>query len=214
MLTNQEHVQSYFSHVIYRYNRNDIHELLAKRLDVAAPLLACTVNGIDTIGGMISGFAGSNSKQRSTEFMVRYFSLDKKLAEFVYTIVRCGLAHEGVPKLALRFFVYYERVTRAKFLYKDWDGSIWLNVTELAWSYVDALETISKDIPAHLNHVPAISMHDASTYRSALSLITDNVQDFPVSYETWDAFIPLEGRSGRPSPKILFKHFEAGDIPP
>src|SRR5262249_30766340 len=46
-----------------------------------------------------------------------------------------------------------------RFLYRD-NGSVCLNVTELSYCYLDAVERIAADITAHLHHVPAPNARD------------------------------------------------------
>ena len=57
MAADKTKIEAYFKHVVQEYNCADIRELLKRKLDQAGPLLACTVNGIDTVGGMMVGAA-------------------------------------------------------------------------------------------------------------------------------------------------------------
>jgi hypothetical protein len=171
-------IEAYFKQVVQEYNCGDIRELVNRQLVQAGPLLACTVNGIDTVGGMIVGFASNNSKFRSTTFMIEHLLLAPAEAELLYVLVRCGCAHEGVTKLALQFFVHYERCDPGKFLYKDTQNSIWLNVTELAYSYLDAIGQIAGDIHRHLSHVPEPGSTDITIYQRALKSVNTGITDF------------------------------------
>src|SRR4051812_31368532 len=98
MAADKAKVEAYFKQVVQEYICGDIVELLKVELDKAGPLLACTVNGIDTVGGMMLDFT-NNSKARSIEFMRQHLGLSADAASLMYAVVRCGMAHEGVPKL-------------------------------------------------------------------------------------------------------------------
>ena len=59
-------VEVFFNHIPRQYNCGDIRALLDEQLEQAGPLLTCTVNGIDLIGGMMLGFAtGSRARSMS-----------------------------------------------------------------------------------------------------------------------------------------------------
>ncbi|MDB5313088.1 MAG: hypothetical protein JWO38_7290 [Gemmataceae bacterium] len=178
MATDKTKVETYFKQVVQDYNCGDVRELLRLRLDKAGPLLACTVNGIDVVGGMMLGFHEGNSRKRSTEFMRQHLSLTEESADLMYVLVRCGLAHEGVPTLAVQFFVHYERCDPKKLLYKDDKNAIWLNVTELAHCYLEAIEQIAKDVHRHLSHVPEPGSKGITIYQQALGLVTTRITDF------------------------------------
>jgi hypothetical protein len=177
MAANKVEVEAYFLQVVVEYNCGDVRELLRQNLDQAGPLLACTVNGIDTVGGMMLGFS-EGSRKRSTAFMCRHLNLLPEEADLIYALVRCGLSHEGISKLAVQFFVCEEQVHPGVFLYKDHQNSIWLNVTELAHSYLRAIERIGADIHAHCTYIPTPSSKEIEIYRDALSLIKKNIADF------------------------------------
>ena len=181
MAAQKAEVECFFRQVVVEYNCGDIHDILSRRPEKAGPLLACTVNGIDTVGGMILGFAES-SRNRSTEFMQRHLGLTAEEALLMYKLVRCGLAHEGVTKPAVRFYVHEDRVHPGVFLYKDHQNSIWLNVTELAHSYLEAVERIGKDIHTHCAHVPEPKERDKQIYeqiyRNALVLVKRDITEF------------------------------------
>jgi hypothetical protein len=202
----KQRVQVYFGHVILRYNCGDVRALLDQKLKLAGPLLSCVVNGIDTVGGMMLGFQ-KNSKRRSTKFMRQHLSLSREEATLMYSLVRCGLAHEGVTKLTLRYFVLYEQSDPGVILYKDTYGerssrdTIWLNVTELARSYLDAIGRIAQDVDAHLHYVPEPEPNDSTVYRDALPLIKNDINRL-VDVEMNRREIGMG--SGRPYPSDLF----------
>src|SRR5947209_1547430 len=115
-----EKVKQFFDHVVVKYNCGDVRALLKAQLQKAGPLLTCVVNGIDLLGGMMLGFS-ADSQKRSVRFMMRYLNLSEELARLVYVLVRCGVAHEGTTKLAIKFFVYPDRLDCTRFLYKSTD---------------------------------------------------------------------------------------------
>jgi hypothetical protein len=171
-------VHAYFDHVVLKYNCGDIQALLEAQLEQAGPLLACTVNGIDTAGGMMLGFS-QGSKNRSVAFMSNDMSLTSEESEWMYSAVRCGLAHEGVPNQPLRFFVHYERCDRGTFLYSGFgDRSLWLNVTELAYCYVDAIHRIASNVHEHMNHVPSPRPQDVKPFQQAHASVKANITEF------------------------------------
>jgi hypothetical protein len=177
----REKVEIYFNQVVLNYNRGDVRALLDAKLKQAGPLLNSVVNGIDLIGGMADGFLPKNSTSRSVKFMRKYLGLTEEEARLLYALVRCGIAHEGVTKLAIRFFVHYDCRERHVFLYKDHEHCIWLNVTELAYSYLDAVDLIGTEPHSHLFHVPAPSPHDEDLFHAALKQIRTDIDQFCIA---------------------------------
>jgi len=177
MAVDKAEIESYFMQVVVQYNCGDIRDILTKKPEKAGPLLACTVNGIDIVGGMMLGF-NEGSKKRSVVFMRQHLGMTEEEAKLMYALVRCGLAHEGVTKLAIQFFVHEDRIHPAEFLYKDHENSIWLNVTELAHCYLEAVERIGADIHAHCAHVPKAISKDELIYQNALALVKRDITEF------------------------------------
>ena len=105
------------------------------------------------LGGMKHGFE-KKSRERSEDLMTEYMHLSPEHANLLYRLVRCGTAHEGVPKPGIRFFVCDERVDPGTYLYKGQDGLIWLNVSEFARQYLAAVGEIAQRPVDHLSHVP------------------------------------------------------------
>ena len=153
----------FFREVVKAYSCGDVHSLLSLsaegKLDKAGPLLACVVNGIDMLGGMMLGF-NAPSGPPSVAFMRQHLGLSEELAKLLYALVRCGVSHEGTTKLPIQFFIDEFRPDPGRFLYHDDEGSLWLNVTELAYRYLGAVEQIAADVTAHLYHVPVPSEWD------------------------------------------------------
>jgi hypothetical protein len=177
MATDKDKVEVYFKHVVEQYNCGDIRQLLDLRLREIGPLLACTVNGIDTVGGMMLGFR-EGSKKRSVEFLRQHLRLSKEEAELTYCLVRCGLSHEGIAKLRVGILVHYQRILPGTVLYKSPDDLIWLNVTELAWLYLDAVDTIGKDLHSHLHHTPEPTKGEILVFQNAMSVVKTEIPDF------------------------------------
>jgi hypothetical protein len=173
----KEIVERFFKHAVVDYNRGDIKKLLDLQLPICGPLLASTVSGTDIMGGMIHGFDVGNSGKRSTAFMRDHLGMGAEDADLVYTNPPCGLTHEGVSKLLMGFFVHYDRLDRGTFIYKEKD-MLWLNVTELAWSYLDAVEKVGKNIHAYLSHIPEASSKDVLIYQRALALPRKDIAQF------------------------------------
>jgi hypothetical protein len=198
-------VERYFQHVITDYICGDIRELLDRRLPKAAPLLHSVVSGIDTMGGMMMGFKKNNSGERSRAFMQQYFELSSEEANLIYSLVRCGISHEGVTKLAMRFFVHYARFDPGYFLVKSkTDHTIWLNVTELAWSYLDVIDKIEKDPHSHLRFVPQVEETDVKTYKAAMELVKKDTDAYP---DLFPRAKFIRGGSGAP-PETCASYFE------
>ncbi|MCX5643473.1 MAG: hypothetical protein NTZ17_02135 [Phycisphaerae bacterium] len=161
MMDPQNDVRRFFQKVVVEYNCGDIRTLLDHKMDIAGPLLACVVNGIDMVGAMKCGF-GTSSRERSEAFIREYLDLAPNQAKVLYSLVRCGIAHEGVPKPGITFFVCEESVDPGMCLYRGRDGRIWLNVSELARLYLAAVEMIAQSPADHLSHVP---LSDKATSR-------------------------------------------------
>jgi hypothetical protein len=170
-------VTLYFNHVVRDYSRGDIEALLAADMGKSGPLLSCVVNGIDLLGGMMLGFT-VGSRKRSRAFLTKHMGISDQEANLVYSLVRCGVAHEGVAKLAVNYFQYPRRLDRGTILYKNVDHALWLNVTELARLYIEAIDTISANIPFHLSYTPVISKEDETTFLSALGTTRQSIRDF------------------------------------
>ncbi len=143
--------------------------MLGQEIMICGPLLTAVANGIDVLGGMMLNFK-TGSRSRSKHFMKTFFILPDEVAEVLYTLFRCGAAHEGIPKLDTFFFVHYA-IEDAKLLYKSPDDVLMLDVTELARRYVKAVDTIALDVHRHLQFVPVPDEGDTKAMAAALSHI-------------------------------------------
>jgi len=172
-MENNDRAKEYFEHVIERYVCGDIRALLEKVQDKAGPLLNSVVNGIDILGGIIFDFKGANgwgnSRQRSIDFMADHMGLHPKVAELLYKLTRCGMTHEGVPKLGIRFFLDSLYTPERECLYRDEANDVYVNVTALAHSYLNTVSDISKD---DLQYVPECEPQEEDIIREALPFIT------------------------------------------
>ena len=144
-------------------------------------MLHCTVAGIDAVGGMLYGFGASEA--RSVRFMEDYFGLSNEEARMIYGLVRCGIAHEGITKLVVRFFAPLRRARAGQFLYNAPDNSIWLNVAELARSFLDAVSRISNEVPKHSFYTPTPRHSDPTLLLNAAKRIT---RDTEFSFRTFE----------------------------
>lgn len=176
-------VRKYFDRVIRKYNIGDIQALLDSARDTigpvqdkAGPLLACVVNGIDTLGGMAFGFT-DGSESRSVSFMRDFMGIDQTQGKMLYAIARCGLAHEGVPKLCLRFFVHKYK-SEGSILSQDRTGTIWLNVTQLARRYCNAVDRIANQNQFPLSYVPVVKPGDATKFGTLLDSGLPDISEF------------------------------------
>jgi hypothetical protein len=165
---------------ILNYNCGDIQRLLGLKLDKIGPLLACVVAGIDTMGGMMLGFKNNNSRERSRKFMTEHLRINVKQAEFVYYFARCGLAHEGAPKGDLELSVEYDyQRNTGKYLYKDRKKkTLILDVTELAYAYLEAVDAINDDIQKYLGYYP--DNPNETLFKEAWNTVGDDINDVRV----------------------------------
>lgn len=140
------------------FNCGDIRALLDARPRkpngeyVTGPLLACVVNGIDTMGGLIYGFedkrdGGPGSEERAERFMRDHMKLDARAAELLYHLAGCGMSHEAAPKTGLGVRVDYAVGDDQLFhrFRKDLQHIVHLNVVELAKRFLQTVETIGNN---------------------------------------------------------------------
>ncbi len=168
---------AYFRKAALKYIRGDIKELLSSsNLTCAGPLLSVTVNGIDLMGGICFSF-NKGSHVRSVEYMTKYMNIDKYVANALYVGVRCGVAHQGMPKIGFNFFLLNHRYEPGNIIYKGNDGNLFLNVTELAFSFLDSLQLIEKDPQNHVHYYPPLTIKDEESYANAVLAVTRDIQD-------------------------------------
>jgi hypothetical protein len=190
-VSSPDEVREYFRHVVQEYSCGDVRALLSLneegRLDKAGPLLACVVNGIDLLGGMMIGFnpgGRSNSRERSVQFMTRHMGPPEEVAEMPYALVRCGVSHEGTTKLTLRYFVHTDALGPMKGhrLYRDKEeGSLWLDVNDLAHRYLEAVERIASEIDKHLHHVPETTKKDAALLGALSAMPFRDIEEYSLA---------------------------------
>lgn len=166
---------AYFNRSVMEYNKGDVVELLSDKITCAGPLLSIIVNGIDLAGGICFGF-DKGSRARSEDFMVEHMNIQKELASLLYTCVRCGVAHQGMPKVGVRFFLMPQRFMPGAILFRD-SNIIYLNVTELAYSYLGVIENIAKNPTEYELHHPPLKPADKDTFTTALSFITNDISE-------------------------------------
>jgi hypothetical protein len=165
--TNSESpVLRFFRKVILEYNCGDVKWLLKKKSPAIGPLIATVSTGIDTVGGMLFGFA-TGSERRSVDFMKAFMGLDEGIAETIYRCARCGYLHEGIGKLNFSWFADYERVRRGCILFRRKDGGLALNVAEFAHQYLDAIKSIWIEKRGQLRHLPEARSKDESAFAVA-----------------------------------------------
>jgi hypothetical protein len=146
--------KAYFQKSVLLYSKGDIENLLKSKLTCAGPLLATILTGIDNLGGMCYGFDGHNVGKRSTRFMTEKMGFSDALATFLYESIRCGIVHQGMPKMGLEFYVQYEGSNKGVIFYSASEKYIILNVTELAHLYLKTIEKIEAEPDKHIGHYP------------------------------------------------------------
>ncbi len=166
----------YFDEAVVKYSAGDVQELLNKKVACAGPLLNTVVNGIDLLGGMCSGF-GAGSRKRSVDFMKNHMNIPEDLAGVLYSSVRCGCVHQGMPKIGQKFFVLYDRLQPGVFVYKDSDEYLWLNVVEFAFSYLDAVKAIETIKEKVISEYPPLKEADKTGFANAILCVKNDIQE-------------------------------------
>ncbi len=161
---------AYFNKVVLDYSKGDVKELLvnSKR---AGPLLQVTANGIDLLGGMCYGFCERSSGKRSTRFMSEHMDIEDSLARVLYKCVRCGIVHQGVPSIGFVYFISSERLPDHQIVLKAPGDKLLLDVQELAYRYIDAIERIACKPEDHIRYIPPLKHGDKEVFRKVLSRI-------------------------------------------
>jgi hypothetical protein len=170
--------EKFFEKVINNYNRGDILTLIESETTALGPLLSAVAAGVDTVGGMMFGFSGSNSKARSVRFLKEILKFDSAAAEVIYCCARCGYIHEGLSKLNVSFFANYNGIKPGVALFRRTDGAVALNVAELAHMYLNGIEYVWKDCRAQLQHLPIASEKEERVVSSLLTSVLPGLDDF------------------------------------
>ena len=161
----------FFQTSVLKYSKRDVEELLEKKLNCAGPLLTIVANGIDNLGGMCYGFK-KGSKDRSVDFMVHKMNMPEALAKAIYEIVRCGIVHQGMPKVGFDYGVLYDRPEKRQIYYKAGD-SICLSVVEFAYAYLEAVDHIAMNPEKHIRHYPRLDDKSKKSFEDAIKHIED-----------------------------------------
>jgi hypothetical protein len=169
--------RAFFERSVLKYSRLDVCALLEAKLDCAGPLLEIIVNGIDNLGGILYGFGHRNSQSRSVKFMKERMGVPESLAKFLYSAVRCGIAHQGMPKIGLVYFVEYEYPDQEKIFSKDGKGNIWINIVGLARCYLDAIDTVCADVGNCVLNVPPTPFAERRILEQVWNEIANDVGD-------------------------------------
>ena len=160
-----------------KYIKRGIDKFLKLRVKRAGFLLMMVMSGIDTLGGICYGFKRNNSRKRSTDFMTQIMGISESLAEYLYSVVRCGLFHEGSPKLGLQYFVLYDRLDAGKTFYRDFkSGNISMNVVEFAYSYLEAIKKISDDPGKYIKYSPKLDDNERDCFDKAKKCIEGDIK--------------------------------------
>jgi hypothetical protein len=165
--------KAYFEKSAIKYSKGDVIALLNSRLSCAGPLLTTTLNGIDNLGGMCYGFA-QQVGDRSIKVMTEKMGFPEDVAKLLYEVIRCGIVHQGMPKMGLEFFVAYNRFAGDEIFYKKSDGYIFMNVTEFAYRYLDIIDKITRDPEIHIVDYPRYNEEKGKAFKKAF----DNAKDY------------------------------------
>jgi hypothetical protein len=161
----------YFQKSAFMYSKGDIEELLDKKMRCAGPLLAVVMNGIDNLGGMCFGFQ-TDSEKRSIEFMKNHMGFPESVARFMYLAVRCGMVHQGMPKVGLEFGLLPDRPEKGRIYYRSYD-QIYLNVLELAYSYLAAVERIAEEPTRFIRDYPRLDGNSKKAFEEAMKSVEE-----------------------------------------
>ena len=179
-MTNQD-AQNYFARVVEQYVCGDISWLLGLgegKEGKAGPLLNSVVNGIDILGGILDGFGRGMSERRSVKFLESYMGLQPDVARFIYTAVRCGMAHEGVPKMDVIFFVDCAAPDNEPVPLKDSQNRVWINVAVLAKRFLAAIEVVRNGDPAKVAYVPNVTSWEKKIITDGIAKIMDKFEKY------------------------------------
>lgn len=171
-------MENFFNWSVNKYSRINVQKLLDAELECAGTLLEVILNGIDNLGGLYYGFDKGSSKRRSIQFMKEIMKIDESLAKFLYEIVRCGIVHQGTPKIGVKYFLEYKYSEKGKIFYKSSDGHIWLNVVGLARLYLDTIEIINSNPEQYIHDYPKLQNGDKNIFNDAINKIENDIDVF------------------------------------
>ena len=182
-----EKATGYFKKAVLKYSKGNIEELLNKQIKCAGTYLAVVCNGIDLIGGICYGF-NRGVGDRSKMFMKEHMNIEEKTADLLYGCVRCGTTHEGMPKIGIRYGLEPTRLKPGVILYKDEDDNIlYMNVTELVFSYLKAIKRIAEDPAGYAFYVPDIEAKAITSFTDALNSVPNEISELCEAAETRDS---------------------------
>jgi len=168
----------YFKKSITEYSRGDLEAIIRSRLDSAGPFLQVILNGIDNFGGICYGF-NKGSAERSIDFMEKKMGFSQKLATFLYKVVRCGVVHQGMPKIGLKFFLESGPTRRGKVLYLcESEEYIYMNVSAFANLYLETITKIEQDPEKHVAFYPLPESGIKQLFDDAKSEIADSIEAY------------------------------------
>lgn len=159
--------KEFFERAVAKNILGDIQYLKSNHGGRAGPLLSCVANGIDVMGGILYGFE-TGSADRSKRFMATHMSLSTDLANATYRVVRCGVTHEGGPKLGLLFFVHDGTDQADDLFFKRNDKAICLDVLALASRFETAVKQVAEDSKLIANQ-PDIDANDAASWATLVN---------------------------------------------
>ncbi len=178
---------AYFKKAVMKYSKGNVEELLDKQIECAGTYFAVVCNGIDLIGGICYGF---NKKvgDRSKRFMKEHMNIEEKIADLLYNCVRCGTTHEGMPKIGIRYGLEPRRLKPKVIIYKNEDNNIlYLNVTELVFSYLRAIKRIAENPTEYALNIPDPEPKAITSFMNALSSVPNEIYELCEAAEASDS---------------------------
>ena len=173
-----EKTKKYFEQ-FYKYSKSDVGVLLG--LDTnAGPLLITILNGIDILGGMCYEFKKNNSTKRSIDFMKNEMGIAKPVAELLYKNIRCGMEHQGMPKMGIEFFIEKNDgiPNREKVFCKNIAKKyLRLNVSAFAHLYIDVLDKVDSDIKKYIHYNPVPKDGEKNEHEKLLDCVMECVEN-------------------------------------
>jgi hypothetical protein len=168
---------AYFKKAVMKYSKGNVEELFDKQIECAGTYLDVVCNGIDLMGGICYGFH-EGVGTRSKRFMKEHMNIEETIADLLYTCVRCGITHQGMPKIGIRYGLRPERTKPEIILYKNEDNDVlYLNVTELVLSYLTAIERIAQNPAAYALHIPPFEPKVRTSFINALNYVPNEISE-------------------------------------
>lgn len=135
----------------------------------AGPILMTVMSGIDALGGTVYGLdrpLGRRLGQASVDFMVEYMEIPELLSEFIYSSVRCGLFHHGMPKRSVEYELWNDDEwsdicdSNDSYCQDVAKHKICINVAKMADKYLEAARRVKKEFNEDQCRFKAFGLED------------------------------------------------------